>query len=388
LFYTRHDISSTHLSDTTLALPVFIFAGNLLSRSGIASRIFKFANSAVGHIPGGLGHVNVMASIIFAGMSGVAQADAAGLGRIELEEMERQGYDRSFSTAITAASAVIGPIIPPSGVMVLYAVLAGVRLDHLFLAGFVPGLMLGGFQMITIYLLVKMGKVIAPVQPVQGWNVRFRTFLGAAPALMVPGFLVVGLLTGIATPTELGAVTCVFATILGFAQGDFSIAKFWQCALETVKTTGILAILIMVAAPFTWILGVGNAGALLASTLETISQNPLVVLLIINLALLLAGSIMETAVIQLIAVPILAPIALMFGIDPIHFGIVVLLNLLLGTLTPPFGVLLFVMMSLTGLSLHQVSKAVMPFYLPMIVLLVLITLFPVLTTFIPNLVGG
>lgn len=371
-----------------LALPLFIFAGNLLSNSGIARRIFRFANSTVGHIPGGLGHVNVMASIIFAGMSGVAQADAAGLGKIELEEMQREGYSLPFSAAITAASAVIGPIIPPSGVMVLYAVVTGVPLDKLFLAGFAPGLMLGGFLMITIYIMVKSGKIVAPVRERETWGQRFKNFISAAPALAVPAFLVVGLLTGIATPTELGALTALFATILGFTQGDFTWEMFFDCAKEAVKTTGVLAMLILVATPFTWMMGVQDAGGVLERLLNGVSSNPLIIMLIINLILLAAGSLMETAVVILVAVPILAPIALSYGIDPIHFGLVALINLLLGTLTPPFGVLLFVMMNLTGLSLQKLTRAVMPFYIPMLLLLIIITLVPEITTTIPRLFGG
>jgi TRAP-type transport system large permease protein len=371
-----------------LALPLFIFAGNLLSKSGVAHRIFSFANSSVGHIPGGLGHVNVMASIIFAGMSGVAQADAAGLGKIELEEMRKEGYSLPFSAAITAASAVIGPIIPPSGVMVLYAVLANVPLDKLFLAGFLPGLILGAFLMITIYVMVKSGKIVAPVRAREPMKKRLIHFVQAAPALAIPAFLVVGLLTGLATPTELGALTCLFATLLGFIQGDFTWKTFFDCAKQTVKTTGVLAMLILVATPFTWMLGVQNAGQILENIFQSVSQNPLVILLIINFILLIAGSIMETAVVQLIAVPILAPIALLYGIDPIHFGLIFLINLLLGTLTPPFGVLLFVMMDLTGLSLQEMTKAIMPFYIPMLLFLVLITLVPEITTFIPSLFGG
>jgi len=177
-----------------LALPLFIFAGNLLGGSGIAKRIFSFANSTVGHIPGGLGHVNVLSSIVFAGMSGVAMADAAGLGKIEMEEMERHGYPLAFSAAITAASATIGPIIPPSGQMVIIAVLANIALDKLFLAGFIPGLMLGGFLMITIYIMVKSGHVKVAVLPKEPFPVRFSNFLKAIPALAIPVFLFVGLI--------------------------------------------------------------------------------------------------------------------------------------------------------------------------------------------------
>ncbi len=370
-----------------LALPLFIFAGNLLGGAGIAKRIFGFANSAVGHIPGGLGHVNVLASIIFAGMSGVAMADAAGLGKIEMEEMKRHGYPVPFSAAITAASATIGPIIPPSGIMVLYAVLANVALDKLFLAGFIPGLMLGGFLMITIYIMVKMGKVNVKPMPKEPLGVRFRSFIAAAPALAIPVFLVTGLITGVATPTELGALTCLFAIILGFVYKDLDLRSLYHCAVETVKTTGVLGMLILVAAPFTWLSGVGNVGQLLQNFMASITSSPVVFLILVNVVLLVAGMFMETSVILLIAVPILAPIAASYGLHPIHFAMVMLMNLLMGTLTPPFGSLLFVMMNQTGLTLNQMFRAVAPFYFPFLAFLLVISFVPSVTTFLPGLFG-
>lgn len=371
-----------------LALPLFVFAGNLLGGSGIAKRIFSFANSSVGHIPGGLGHVNVLSSIVFAGMSGVAMADAAGLGKIEMEEMERHGYPIPFSAAITAASATIGPIIPPSGQMVIIAVLANIALDKLFLAGFIPGLMLGGFLMITIYIMVKSGYVKVAVLPKEPISVRFSNFLKAAPALAIPVFLIVGLITGVATPTELGALTCLFAIILGFIYKDLTLRSFLDCALESAKTTGVLGVLLLVASPFTWLMGVGNVGLHLQAFMLDVTTNPIVFLLIANVVLLIAGMFMETTVVVLIAAPILFPIAASYGIDSIHFAMVMLINLLMGTLTPPFGSLLFVMMNQTKLTLAQMFKAVAPFYFPYLAFLVLITMVPSITTFVPRLFGA
>ena len=371
-----------------LALPLFIFAGNLLGGAGIAKRIFSFANSSVGHIPGGLGHVNVLSSIVFAGMSGVAMADAAGLGKIEMEEMERHGYPVEFSAAITAASATIGPIIPPSGQMVIIAVLANLALDKLFLAGFIPGLMLGGFLMVTIYIMVKFGYVQVDVLPKESLSVRFINFLKAAPALAIPVFLIVGLITGVATPTELGALTCLFAIILGFVYKDLTLRSFLDCALESAKTTGVLGILLLVANPFTWLMGVNNVGMQLQAFMLNLTTNPIIFLLLANIVLLVAGMMMETTVVVLIAAPILFPIAASYGLDPIHFAMVLLINLLMGTLTPPFGSLLFVMMNQTKLTLAQMFRAVAPFYFPFLALLVLITMVPSITTFLPRLFGG
>jgi tripartite ATP-independent transporter DctM subunit len=371
-----------------LALPLFIFAGNLLGGSGIARRIFNFANSSVGHIPGGLGHVNVLSSIVFAGMSGVAMADAAGLGKIEMEEMQRHGYPVPFSAAITAASATIGPIIPPSGQMVIIAVLANIALDKLFLAGFIPGVMLGGFLMVTIYFMVRSGKVKVDIMEKEPFSVRFSNFLKAAPALAVPFFLIVGLVTGVATPTELGALTCLFAIILGFVYKDLTWRSFLDCAIESAKTTGALGMLLLVAGPFTWLMGIQNVGMQLQAFMLELTSSPVVFLLLTNVVLLISGMLMETTVIVLIAAPIMFPIAASYGIDPIHFAMVMLINLLMGTLTPPFGSLLFVMMNQTKLTLAKMFRAVAPFYFPYLVFLGLITFIPSITTFLPGLFGN
>lgn len=371
-----------------LALPLFIFAGNLLGSSGIARRIFNFANSSVGHIHGGLAHVNVLSSIVFAGMSGVAMADAAGLGRIEMQEMKRHGYPLDFSAAITAASATIGPIIPPSGQMIIIAVVANLALDKLFLAGFIPGLILGLFLMVTCYIMARVGYLNVQRQKKLPIKKRLYDFVIAIPALSIPIFLIVGLLTGIATPTELGALTCVFAIILGIIYKELDFKGFIKCAMDSAITTGTLGMLLLVSQAFTWLMGVSNVGPLLQNFMMSITQNPLVFLLITNIVLLIAGMFMETTVVVLIAAPILFPIAASYGIESIHFAIVMLVNLLLGTITPPFGSLLFVMMDQTGISLSKMFKSIAPFYFPYLAFLFLISLVPQITLFVPALFGN
>ncbi|MFC7705404.1 TRAP transporter large permease [Plastorhodobacter daqingensis] len=366
-----------------LALPLFVFVGTVLSSGGIARRIFDFANCMVGHTRGGLGHVNVLASIIFAGMSGVAQADAAGLGRIEIEEMKRAGYPTRIATAITAASSVIGPIIPPSVIMVVYAVLANVPLSDLFLAGIVPGLLMGASLMIAIAIMARTGRIDVPLQPRKPARERWQAFVKAAPALSAPALLIAGLLSGVATPTELGALTAVYATVLGFAQGELTPRRLWDCAVQTVLTTGVLAFLIAAAAPFLWALAMGDTVSWFARQIEGISHNPILFLLTINLILLVAGALIETTVILLIVVPVLGPAMVMNGIDPIHAAMVIIVNLMIGALTPPFGVLLFVMMDITKLSLAAMSRAILPFYLPLLAVLLLMTFVPALSTAVP-----
>ncbi len=371
-----------------LALPLFIFAGNLLGSSGIAKRIFGFANCSVGHVPGGLAHVNIISSIVFAGMSGVAMADAAGLGKIEMQEMKRYGYPLSFSAAITAVSATIGPIIPPSGQMIIIAFAANLALDKLFLAGFLPGLILGLFLMITCYVMAKIGKLNVQCQEKGSIILRLKAFINAIPALSIPVLLIIGLLTGVATPTELGALTCFLAIVLGFVYKDLDLKGFLKCAKETVITTGTLGMFLLVSQAFTWLMGASNVGPILQEFMIGVTTKPWVFLLITNIVLLIAGMFMETTIIVLIAAPILFPLATLYSINPIHFAIIMLVNLLLGGITPPFGNLLFVMMDQAKLSLGTMFKAVLPFYVPYLAFLFLITLVPQITMSIPQLIGG
>lgn len=371
-----------------LALPLFVFVGTLLSRGGIARRIFDFANAMVGHLPAGLGHVNVLGSMIFAGMSGVAQADAAGLGRIEVEQMRRHGYRMEFAAAITAASAVIGPIIPPSVIMVVYAVLANLPLTDLFLAGIVPGLLVGLSLMAMIAVLARRGAIAHDPQPRQSWAARGRAFRAAAPALAAPVFLIGGLTLGVATPTELGALTAVYAILLGLVVGDLDLRGLWRCGVETVVTTGVLAFLIACASPFLWTLAMHGMPAWFAAAITGVTRDPLSLLLLVNLILLIAGCFLETTVVLLIAVPVLTPALTGLGLDPIHAAMVVIVNLLIGTLTPPFGVLLFVMMDMTKASMWTMVRAVGPFYLPLLATLLLLTFVPAVSTLLPSLLGS
>ncbi|MCF6327400.1 MAG: TRAP transporter large permease [Devosiaceae bacterium] len=370
-----------------LALPLFIFVGNLLSQGGIARRIFDFANALIGHRKAGLGHVNVIASIIFAGMSGVAQADAAGLGKIEIQEMNRRGYSLQFSAAITAASSVIGPIIPPSVIMVEYAVIANIPLSDLFLAGVIPGLLMGFSLMLMIAFLASRGKIQHDLQPRLSAASRFRAFVSAAPALAAPGILMAGLLFGVATPTELGALTAIYSIRLGFWLRELTVKRLWRCAVETVLTTGVLAFLIASAAPFLWVLAMNDMPGWFASAVTGVTDNPIILLLLINVILLIAGAMLETTVILLIAVPVFVPLMASVGLQPIHSAMVIIVNLLIGALTPPFGVLLFVMMDITKQPLMTMVRAVMPFYFPLLFILLLLTFVPEVSTILPKLFG-
>jgi tripartite ATP-independent transporter DctM subunit len=368
-----------------LALPLFVLAGNVFSRGGIARRIYDFARAAVGHVRGGLAHVNVLGSMIFAGMSGTAQADAAGLGIIEIEEMKRDGFDPAFAAAVTATSAIIGPIIPPSVIMVIFAVMTEVSVASLFLGGFVPGVLMGCSLMAMIYWLAATGRIHAPRRPPAPWREVGRTFWRALPALVGPIFLIGAMLGGVATPTELGAIVVVYGIVLGFVYGDLTLRSLLDVFVESAITYAVLVFIISVAFPFGWLVAINQVPAVLASWLLSITTDKWLILLLINATLLLAGCVMETTAILVISVPVLFPLATRLGVDPVHFGLVMIINLLIGTCTPPFGIALFITMQIAQVSFTAIVRAVIPFLVPMLVTLLLVTFFPQIVLFLPNL---
>jgi tripartite ATP-independent transporter DctM subunit len=369
-----------------LAIPLFILAGNLLNRAGIAARIFEFALALVGHIRGSLAHVNIVASMIFAGMSGVAQADAAGLGAIEVRAMRKEGFDPAFSAAVTAASAIIGPIIPPSVIMVIYSVMAQVSVADLILAGILPGLVIGLLLMATVYLMALTGRIHAPVRERAKAPAIGRAFVRALPALVAPVLLVGGILGGVATPTELGAVTVIYATLLGFINRELTWRVVWRCFAETLVTCGVLVFIISAAVPFGWVIAVKNIPTALAALMLSWTDSPYAILALINLLLLAVGCFLETTAILLIATPALLPLATAFGIDPVHFGLIMIFNLLIGATTPPFGVILFIMMDIAKISFGRMIRAMLPFYIPLGLALLIITYWPGLVLWLPRLI--
>ena len=370
-----------------IAIPLFVLAGHLLNRAGIADRIFEFAAALVGHIRGGLAHVNVVASMIFAGMSGVAQADAAGLGVVEVNAMRKEGFDPAFAAAVSAASAIIGPIIPPSVIMVVYAVLVQVSVADLFLAGFLPGILMGGALMAMIYWLVRTGRVVAPpTQPMSyprlGRDLRACAAGagGADPAHRRPA-------GGRGHADRARRADGGLCRGLGFLQRELTIADLIGATRETLVTCGVLCFIIACAVPFGWIVATSQAPMKLAALMMSISDNKFVILMIINIALLVIGCFMETTAILLIATPTLFPLIVALGIDPVHFGIILVVNLLIGTLTPPFGVILFIMMDIAKISLARMSRAVLPFYVPLFLTLMVITYWADFVLAVPRFFG-
>jgi tripartite ATP-independent transporter DctM subunit len=370
-----------------LAVPLFILSARLMNTAGITTRLFNFATTMVGFLPGGLGHANCIASLIFAGMSGAAVADAAGLGQVELKAMNDAGYDRDFSVAITGASSTIGPIFPPSIPFVIFGLVAGVSVGRLFLGGVVPGVLMTFALMAMVWVYAK--KRNYPRTPFPTFRQFVKSFIDALLPLMTPTILLGGIWTGWFTPTEAAAVAVAYALILGtLIYRELTWKDTLQVFIDSAKDTAALGFIVSAASFYGWLLMRTGAPAAMVDALLGISRNPLVLLLIMNLILLVVGCFFETIVAILILGPILMQVITKVGIDPVHFGLVMVLNLMIGLLTPPFGVVLFVMVHVGGISFERVVRATAPFIIPLIVVLALITVFPPLVTWVPNTVMG
>ena len=369
-----------------LAIPLFMFAGKLMNRGGITDRIFRFANDVVGHIRGGLGHVNVVASIIFAGMSGSVLADVAGLGEVEIKAMNDAGYDKDFAMGITLGSSVIGPIFPPSVPMVMFGVIAEVSITGLFLGGFLPGIVIAACLMLFIYIICR--KRNYPTSPVPTLPKLLRSLFYAFPPIFTPVIIVGGMTLGIFSPTEAAAVAVLYATFLGtVVYRELRIKGFKDILVETVLSTSKLLFVIATALLFGWIITLEEIPQRTAEFLVSISDKTWIILLIINLSLLFLGAIIENAILLLILAPMLVPAMEQMGVDPLHFGVVMVFNIMIGQYTPPMGLSLYIMKDITGLPFERVCKAVFPFLLPLIGALLLLTYIPQIILFIPRSLG-
>jgi tripartite ATP-independent transporter DctM subunit len=369
-----------------LAAPFFILMGNLMNRAGVTRRIFNFANCLVGHIKGGLGHANVVASMIFAGMSGAAVADAAGLGTIEIKAMKEGGYDAEFAAAITAASSTIGPIIPPSLPMIIYGVLANTSVGGLFIGGIIPGFLMGSALMIYVYFFARKKNYPRHRFP------TLRSFSAASKeaflSLLTPVILLGGIFSGVFTPTEAAAVAAFYALLLGFFYREIKIADLPNIILRTIETNAVIIALVMTASLFGWVITRAQVPQMMGTLLVGLSENPVIILLVLDCFLLFIGCFMEAIAAQMILIPILLPVVLDLGISPIHFGLIMIMNLMIGTLTPPIGVVLYVTAKVAEIPFERITKATLPFLIPLLTVLLLVTLFPQLTMFLPSLILG
>jgi len=368
-----------------LAVPFFILAGNLMNTAGITERIFNFALALVGWMRGGLGHVNVGASVIFAGMSGAAVADAGGLGSIEIKAMRDAGYDPGFSVGITAASSTIGPIIPPSLPMVIYGVVSGASIGQLFAAGFIPGLVMALSLMLMIFFFA--GRYGFQRDQPFAWGVLAITFKRAFLSLLTPVIIVGGILSGAFTPTEAAVAACAYAMFLGLiVYRTLTMKRFLRVSFDTIETTAVVLFVVAGAAIFAWILTSNRVPEMAASLLLGVSDRPWVILLMINLVLLVVGCFMETVAAITILTPVLLPVAVELGIDPVHFGVIMVLNLMLGLLTPPVGMVLYVLSRVSGVPFERCVVATSPFLIPLVACLLLMTFVPAIAMWLPTLI--
>lgn len=368
-----------------LAIPFFILAGNLMNSAGITNRIFAFATACIGWLRGGLGHVNIIASVLFAGMSGAAVADAGGLGTIEIKAMRDAGYDIDFAVAVTAASSTIGPIIPPSLPMVVYGVMASASVGQLFSAGFIPGLLMAVALMLMVAWYAK--KRSYPRDKRFSIRLLGTTFKRAFLSLLTPVIIVGGILTGAFTPTEAAISASVYALILGvIVYRTLTWKRLLNVSMDTIETSAIILFIVAAASIFAWILTSNRVTEHFASLLMGMTDSPILILVMLNLVLFVVGCFMETVAAITILVPVLLPIAVGVGVDPVHFGVIMVLNLMIGLLTPPVGMVLYVLSRVAGISFERCSAATLPFLFPLVVVLVLITFVPSFSMWLPTLI--
>ncbi|MBI3706933.1 MAG: TRAP transporter large permease [Proteobacteria bacterium] len=367
-----------------LAIPFFIMAGSLMNSGGITERIYDFALALVGWLKGGLGHVNVIGSVIFAGMSGTAVADAGGLGNIEIKAMRDHGYDVDFSVGITGASSTIGPIIPPSLPMVIYGVMANCSIGQLFAAGVIPGLLMAATMMIMVawYAHVRGFHRDATFQLARLWYTTKRAFL----PLMTPVLLIGGTTTGIFTPTEAAIAATAYALVLGmFVYRTLSWRGLIKVSMETTETTAIILLIVAGASIFGWLLTTTKVTDNVAEIVLSITDRPWAVLLIVNIFLLIIGCFMETIAAITILVPVLLPLMEKIGVDPVHFGLIMVLNLMIGLLTPPVGMVLYILARVANISFERTTKACAPFLIPLLVTLAIVTYWPGMVLWLPTM---
>ncbi|MBI1245321.1 MAG: TRAP transporter large permease subunit [Alphaproteobacteria bacterium] len=370
-----------------LSIPFFIMAGSLMNSAGITARIFDFAVALVGWLKGGLGHVNIVGSVIFAGMSGTAVADAGGLGNIEIKAMRDHGYSTDFAVGITGASSTIGPIIPPSLPMVIYGVMANCSIGQLFAAGLLPGLLMA----------VTLMAMVAWYAHVRGfhrdatfaWARLAYTFKRAFLPLMTPVLLIGGMTTGLFTPTEAAIAATAYALVLGlFVYRTLTLRGLVRVSMETAETTAIILFIVAGASIFGYIITTTRVTDHVAELVLSITTQPWAVLLLVNVFLLIVGCFMETIAAITILVPVLLPLMTQIGVDPVHFGLIMVLNLMIGLLTPPVGMVLYILARVANISFERATKACLPFLIPLLVTLAIVTYWPAFVLFLPHYFYG
>lgn len=373
-------------SFTLLAIPFFILAGQIMNQGGIAKRLIDFAKSVVGMLPGGLAYVNIVAAMLFGSISGSAVATASAIGGFMGPQMKKAGYDEPFSTAVNITSSTTGLIIPPSNILIVYSLASGgVSIAALFLAGYVPGILTGLLLMaVAGYMALRRKYPVSDRVPV---SVMFKTFLHAIPSLFMVILVIGGIVAGIFTATEASAIAVVYALLLAFVYREIGIRELRSVFLSSCNTTAIVALLIATSMAMSWIMSYENIPQGVSQALVALSDNPIVIILIINIILLAVGTFMDMTPAVLIFTPIFLPLAVDLGMDPVHFGIMMILNLCVGLCTPPVGSVLFVGCGISGVSIADVIRPLIPFFLVMVLSLLLVTFWPQLSLFLPELFG-
>ncbi len=373
-------------SFSLLSVPFFVLTGVLMNSSGITEKIFKFAKSILGHYIGGMGHVNIFASLIFSGMSGSALADAGGLGQLEIKAMRDAGYDDDICGGLTAASCIIGPLVPPSIAMIIYGVIANQSIARLFLAGFIPGVLITIALMIMNYFICK--KRGYPVAPRATYKERWIAYKESFWALLTPIIIIGGIFSGYFTPTEAAVIATVYSMILGFIYKELTAKSFVKDIIETIKITGVTILMIMGVTFFGQVIAREQISMKIAEAFLTYVKSPLGILIMINLLLLFLGTFIDALALQILVLPMLIPLVSQVGYDLVFFGVISTLNMMIGILTPPMGMALFVVSRVGKIPVSVVTKGAFPFILPIFITLVLLIMFPQLVLFLPNLLLG
>ncbi len=375
----------TAKSWTLLAIPFFLIAGSLMNRLGITKNIFRLARAYVGHLKGGLAHVNVLASMIFAGISGSSVADIGGLGKIELEAMTDAGFDKKISAGITVASSVVGPIIPPSISFIIYGMIAEVSIAKMFLAGILPGIIIGSSLMFTTYFQAVKRPEKFPKEDKPSWKEIKESTKGGLLAIIAPILILLGMTTGFISPTEAGSGAIVYSLLLGLTYRTVSFKKIWESSKESIITTSHAVLLVGLASVLGYIMTFERTPQLIASLLVSVTNNQLTVLFLMSILFLVTGCFMSSLAALIVLTPILAPVAQQFGVDLVHFGVIISYGLQIGIATPPVGIGLYVISDIANMKLEDAISSVIPYLIPLIISLFVIMYCPQLCLFLPNL---
>lgn len=367
-----------------LAIPFFVLAGELMGRSGISKRLIRFCTALLGKIPGALAEVNILVSIFFAGITGAAVADTASVGAVLIPAMKEEGYPADYSAAVTAVSSCIGPIIPPSIILVVYGVAANVSISKLLIAGLIPGILMGVCQGILAFVHAKKRHYPCQEEPFS-WREVGKAFLDAVPALIMPALIIGGIMSGVCTATEAASIAVVYSLLFGFATRTIKLKDLPDIIEKAAATIGVTLLLIGIAKLFSIVIALNQIPNKVTAAFLSVSSNKFVILLMINLLLLIAGCFMEISAACIILVPIILPVVVSCGIDPVQFGIIMCVNLAIGLATPPVGPTLYVACRIADCSIAQITKAIFPYLIATFMVVVLVMFIPQIALFLPNL---